>query len=239
MDPQPGGMNRVWPGTPDGSLTERMAHRIWTELVARADAVVDLHTGGRHCPVWVFYEAHGVSPHASEETNRRAEEMARLFGAPVLYLETEPYGGRKTLRAHCVDHGVPAIVPELGAEGTFDETIAELACQGLRNIMKGLSILDGAPELPRRQVQLRWSADYRRFGVRANCSGVFVSRVRVGDVVRKGDAVGFIYSPRTFETLEVLAAPQDGYVFTVRENPVAHQGDVLVTMPEILRWFES
>ncbi len=55
FDPKPGGMNRVWPGDPDGSLTERMAHLIWTELISHADEVVDLHTAGRGNPVWVFY----------------------------------------------------------------------------------------------------------------------------------------------------------------------------------------
>jgi len=121
FDPKPGGMNRVWPGDPQGSLTERMAYMIWTELVSHADEVVDLHTASRYCPVWVFYEADGVSEAAPSETARRSEEMARLFGAPILYVETEAYGGRKTLRASCVDKGVPAIVPELGGHAHFDE----------------------------------------------------------------------------------------------------------------------
>jgi predicted deacylase len=99
FDPRPGGMNRIWPGDPEGSLIERMAHAVWTKLVTGADAVVDLHTGRRHAPVWVFYEAHGVSEKATEETSKQSAEMARIFGAPLLYLETEPYGGRKTLRA--------------------------------------------------------------------------------------------------------------------------------------------
>ena len=107
-------MNRVWPGDPEGSLTERMAHLIWTELVSHADEVVDLHTAGRNNPVWVFYEADGVSELAPSETALRSEEMAHLFGAPIMYVEAEAYGGRATLRASCVDNGIPAIVPELG-----------------------------------------------------------------------------------------------------------------------------
>jgi predicted deacylase len=54
FDPAPGDMNRVWPGSPSGSPVERMAHAVWTKLVSGADAVVDLHTGNRHCSVWVF-----------------------------------------------------------------------------------------------------------------------------------------------------------------------------------------
>jgi len=103
FDPKPGGMNRIWPGDPRGSLTERMAHKIWSDLVSHADEVVDLHTASDYCPVWVYYEPEGVSESTPKGIGKRAEEMAELFVAPILYVETEDYGGRKTLRAQCVE----------------------------------------------------------------------------------------------------------------------------------------
>lgn len=238
FDPRPGGMNRIWPGDPEGSPTERMAHIIWTELVRGTDAVVDLHTGNRHAPVWVFYEAHGVSEKASKETSERSAEMARLFGAPILYVETEPYGGRKTLRACCVDEGIPTIVPELGGAGYFDEGIVRLVVRGLRNIMIDMGMIDGEVKLPERQTVLKWTADPKTAGVFANKGGVFIPRVRLGDTVRRGEEVGFIYSPRTFQVVEMLVAPQDGYVFSVRENPVVNAGDRVLAVPEIMEVLE-
>ncbi|MCW3991895.1 MAG: succinylglutamate desuccinylase/aspartoacylase family protein [Candidatus Bathyarchaeota archaeon] len=234
FDPLPGGMNRVWPGSPEGSPTERMAHAIWTELVGRADAAVDLHTGSRHAPVWVFYEAPGVSERASEETAERSYRMARLFGAPLLYMEAEAYGGRKTLRACCVDEGIPAIVPELGGASYFDEAIIALVARGLRNIMVDMSMIPGEVELPERQTVLKWTADPREAGVYADKGGVFLPAVGLGETVRKGDEVGVIYSPRNFKVVERLVAPQDGYVFSVRENPVANAGTRIMVIPEIL-----
>jgi len=222
-----------------GSLTERMAHAVWTKLVLGADAVVDLHTGRRHAPVWVFYEAHGVSEKATEETAERSADMARVFGAPLLYLETEPYGGRRTLRACCVDEGIPAIVPELGGAGYFDEEIVGLVVMGLRNIMVDMGMIDGDIELPERQTVLRWTADPKEAGVFTSRGGVFIPSVGLGDIVEKGEEVGVIYSPRTFEVVERLAAPQDGYVFSVRENPVVNAGDRVVAVPEIIEALEN
>jgi len=239
FDPRPGGMNRIWPGDPEGSLTERMAHAVWSELVSGADAVVDLHTGNRHAPVWVFYEAHGVSEKASKETSERSGEMARLFGAPLLYVETEPYGGRKTLRACCVDEGMPAIVPELGGAGYFDEGIVRLVVRGLRNIIVDMGMMDGEVELPERQTVLKWTADPKEAGVFAGKGGVFLPRVNLGDTVKMGEEVGIIYSPRTFRVLERLVAPQDGYVFSVRENPVVNAGDRVLAVPEIIEVLEN
>jgi predicted deacylase len=234
LDPKPGGMNRVWPGDPEGSLTERIAHLIWTELVSHADEVVDLHTAGRNNPVWVFYEADGVSELAPSETASRSEEMAYIFGAPILYVEAEAYGGRATLRASCVDNGIPAIVPELGGFGHFDEEIVVIAYNGIRNIMLNMGMIEGDMVMPETQVKLEWLAERKKFYAFAQKGGIFIPEVELGDMVEKGDRIGYIYSPRTFETLQVLKAPQTGYVFTVRENPVAHQGDALIAVPRLL-----
>jgi predicted deacylase len=239
FDPKPGGMNRVWPGDPQGSLTERMAYRIWTELVSHADEVVDLHTASRYCPVWVFYEADGVSETAPSETARRSEEMARLFGAPIMYVETEAYGGRQTLRASCVDKGVPAIVPELGGPAHFDEEAVNIAYRGVKNIMKDLGIIEGEFELPERQVKLKWRSDPKAYAAHCDKGGVFIPSVCLGDTVNEGDEVGFIYSPRDFEVIEHVESPQTGYVFTIRENPVVHPGDRLVSVPEIIEWLDN
>ncbi|MFQ6053259.1 MAG: succinylglutamate desuccinylase/aspartoacylase family protein [Candidatus Bathyarchaeia archaeon] len=239
FDPRPGGMNRIWPGDPEGSPTERMAHAVWTRLVKSADAVVDLHTGNRHAPVWVFYEAHGVSERASKETAERSEEMARLFGAPLLYVETEPYGGRRTLRACCVDEGIPAIVPELGGAGYFDEEVVGLVVRGLRNIMIDMGMIDGEIELPARQTVLKWTADPRTAGVYTSKGGVFLPCVNLGDIIEKGEEVGVVYSPRTFQVVERLVAPQAGYVFSVRENPVVNVGDRVLAVPEIMEVLEN
>lgn len=234
FDPKPGGMNRVWPGDPEGSLTERMAHLIWTEFVSHANEVIDLHTAGRGNPVWVFYEADGVSELAPSETALRSEEMAYLFGAPILYVEVEAYGGRKTLRAACVDNGIPAIVPELGSFSQFKEENIMIAYNGVRNIMINLGIIEGDMVIPDKQVKLEWLAEMKKYYAYAGKGGVFVSEVKMGDEVKKGDRIGFIYSPRTFETIDELKAPQDGYVFTIREDPIAHIGDPLIAIPRLL-----
>ena len=42
-----GNMNRVFPGNPRGGVTAMIADFVYRELVARADAVVDIHSGGK------------------------------------------------------------------------------------------------------------------------------------------------------------------------------------------------
>lgn len=235
-DSIPGGMNRVWPGKPDGSLTERMAYLIWTNLIKnRAEYVIDFHTGRRNALVWVFYEAHGVSPGVSKEVSDKSERMARVFGAKFLYLEKEAYGEGKTFRGAAIDHGIPGIVPEIGGESHFNPDNVKVAFIGLKNIMIDLGMISGNIELPKKQIVLKWTKDRHKISAKAPKGGVFIQKVKIAERVCKGDILGVIYSPRTFEKIAEVKSPQDGLVFSIVENPIVVAGQSLITIPEIIK----
>ena len=40
-------MNRAFPGDPRGTITYRIAHFVTSEILGRADVVLDIHSGGR------------------------------------------------------------------------------------------------------------------------------------------------------------------------------------------------
>jgi len=231
----PGGMNIVWPGKPDGSLTERMAYEIWTNLIkGKADYVIDFHTGRRNAPVWVFYEAHGVSSGVPKEVADKSERMARVFGAELLYLETEEYGEGKTCRGSAVDHGIPAIVPEIGGESHFNPDHVKVAYRGLKNVMIDLGMISGEVELSKKQIILKWIKNRDKISARAPKGGIFIPKVKIADRVSRGDILGVIYSPRTFEEIAEVESPQDGLVFFIVENPIVVAGQPLVRVPEII-----
>ncbi|MDH5791221.1 MAG: hypothetical protein OEZ44_03485, partial [Candidatus Bathyarchaeota archaeon] len=85
---------------------------------------------------------------------------------------------------------------------------------------------------------LKWTADPKESGVFVKKGGVFLSSASVGDVVEKGEEVGVVYSPRNFSVLERLVSPQDGYVFSVLENPVVNAGTRVMAIPEIIKNIE-
>jgi len=102
-----------------------------------------------------------------------------------------------------------------------------------------MGMIDGEIVLPERQTVLKWTADPKQSGVFASRGGIFIPCVSLGDIVDKSEEVGLIYSPRTFEVLERLVAPQKGYIFNVRENPVVNAGDRVVAIPEIIEVLEN
>lgn len=71
--------NRVFPGNPAGTASERLAHTLFTEVIARAEYYVDLHGGDLNealIPFTILLE----SGHA--DVDARAMDLARAYGIP-------------------------------------------------------------------------------------------------------------------------------------------------------------
>ncbi len=220
-------INRVGHGDPEGSLMERIVHAWWVNFVeGRADYVVDIH--GVPPETFVYYEAEGVSPGVPREVAEKSERMALLYSCDFVMKQVEPYGGGASFRGACVDHGIPAIVPEVSEGG------ADVTERGIRNIMVDLGMMEGEIELPEEQYVLKWVADRRAAAVVNNRGGCFIPSVEIGDVVEEGDEVGVMYSLRTFEVIETLRAHRGGYVSSIRKYPVKSAGESVMSILEIL-----
>jgi len=220
-------INRVLYGDPQGSVMERIVNAWWVNFVEnKADYVIDFH--GVPQETFVFYEAHGVSPDVPKEVNDKSERMAKLYSARVLKKETEAYGGGKSFRGACVDHGIPAIVPEVAVDG------ADISETGLRNILVDLGMIKGKIKLPEKQYILKWETDTKEALVVNQKAGFFKSNVKTGDLVKKGDKLGVIFNPRTLQEVETLISHRDGYVSSIQPFPVKSVKETIMQVDEIL-----
>jgi len=225
-------INRVGYGDPNGSLMERIVYAWWVNFVKdKSDYVIDIH--GVPPETFVYYEAHGVSPGVPKEVAEKSERMALLYSCNFVEKQLEPYGGGNSFRGACVDHGIPAIVPEVSPDGAI---VTE---RGLRNIMIDLGMIEGKIELPAKQYILKWTADREAHAVTNDKAGCFIPSVKIGDIVTKGDKVGIMYSPRTFKEIETLTAHKDGYVASIRNYPVKVPRESVISILEILEVIEN
>jgi N-alpha-acetyl-L-2,4-diaminobutyrate deacetylase len=74
-----GNMNRVFPGRPDGGVTEKIADYFQRSLLPMADLVLDIHAGGKTLEFVPFAAAHQLT-----DTDQQEKAMAAVaaFGAP-------------------------------------------------------------------------------------------------------------------------------------------------------------
>ena len=78
-----GNMNRSFPGRPDGTVTQKIAHYIATELVPLADVVLDFHSGGRTLDFLPFAAAHILPDKAQEAACMAAIGLRSLSMRPA------------------------------------------------------------------------------------------------------------------------------------------------------------
>jgi len=205
-------LNRQGGGSPDGTAAQRLAYGYFNEVVAKAEAFVDIHSGGTDGHVfYTFYESHlqGTKPEVIE----RSKEMGLAFGLSDVFCET-PWPG--TFEEVALKHGIPSISVEIGGGSDwrrYGQVFVDLCEQGVRNVMILFGMLDGkiVPQAPTAKI---WRITHEIFS--GNYQGFFLRNPALGPEfgmpVNKGDTYGTMYHPFTGAKLGDIIYPADGYL---------------------------
>ena len=137
-----GNMNRVFPGSPTGTVTEKIADYFQRTLLPMADVVLDIHSGGKTLDFVPFCAAH-VLPDKSQQ--QACVAAMKAFNAPysIMLLEVDSAGMYDTAAE---EMGKTFISTELGGGGTARAETVRVAKRGVSNLLKHVGVLPGAPE---------------------------------------------------------------------------------------------
>jgi predicted deacylase len=220
-------LNRVFPGRPDGTLSERMAQAITTEVIAKADFLVDLHAGDGNEALrpYVYMPVTGDA-----KLDAAIRGMALAFGLDHIVIDSTriaPAGATQFVDMTALARGVPAITTETGQLGLNDERSIALAEHGIQNLMRHLGMLEGETE-PNPGVV--WLEDYQVINSPVN--GVFRATVRDGYAVAEGGLLGELFDPFGAKVGDVRA-PFAGIVNYVIGTPPAVEGQPLAMVSRI------
>ena len=227
-----GNLNRLFPGDPAGTPTERVADFVYQELVKRADIVLDLHSGGESMvfgPMIATHDLHDTMLAA------RTAEYIKVFGTPlaVIAAEPDPVG----LLDHAVESlGKIFLTTEIwGGRSVSARTLA-IADRGVRNTLRQAGVLEGEPEFAEPPAFVRMVDDGSSVASR---TGLFEPLVDPGDDAAAGDLVARVHPLDDLSQAPVeLHAGVDGIVL-MRHNPgLIEAGDpaVAVAVPEEAPW---
>ncbi len=219
-------LNRSFPGSPDGTSTERIADLISREVVARADFLMDLHSGDAGEFLEPFVGVYG-GPLATDFN--LALEVARGFGFPnlVRYKMNTQYqvDTRRSLNRQGVAAGIPTILVELGENGSRSEEHAERVATGVQNALGILGIWDK----PRTHVPPAVRYFESSTAVRAEHSGIYYPVDLDRRYVFEGDLIGTIRD-YTGKEVQRLYSPIDGYALYGKRGPSMREGDPVMTI---------
>jgi len=216
-------LNRIWPGDPAGFLSQRMAHTIFQECLRRVDCIVDYHEGGRD--FLARYVSVGTHAHFRGRLNATLGDLATWFGHGIPIKEAPVEGapprptGPGTLSDVAVREGIAALVPEVGGGGSIWDHFLADSVEGTRNVLIGLTMLDGEMRGLGDQLVVK----HNRW-VRADHGGLLVNRVSLGDVVDAGAVLGHVLDPFG-DVVQTLQAPFRSVLLDTRFTTALHPGD--------------
>ncbi len=221
-----GNLNRVFPGDPEGSVTEQIAYFIEHELVSRADLLVDLHSGGSS----LNYVPSALMMQDDENPARQAALLAalRAFASPISYVgHAQPgQGAMRTTGGAAQRYGKLALGSELGGGGTVSTAGLRVAERGLRNVLAHMGILpSSAAELGQTRILDVGGPDYF---VYAPSTGLFEPLAEPGDTVQAGQPAARLHTPETpWSPAETVHFGRDGFVLCKRIPGRTVRGDCL------------
>jgi hypothetical protein len=213
-------LNRVYPGNPAGTVSERIAHLITTEIIERADYLVDMHAGDGNESLrpYTYWNKLGVNP----KVDSVAREMALAWGNDHIIIDTtRPRDPQRSVYTQNTAHlrGKPALTTESGALGQPEEAMIQRNVRGALSLMRYLRMLPGPLELVESPV---WLGPYQV--LTSPGTGVWHPRVERGQSVAEGAVIGLL-TDFFGDPVAVVRAPFEGVVMYVVGTPAMNRGE--------------
>ncbi len=206
-------LNRSFPGTEQGSLAARLAHRFMEEIVAQSTHGIDLHTGAIH--------RSNLPQIRANLDDEATEKLARAFQVPVLISSNLRDG---SLREAAAEYGIPMLLYEAGEALRFDEVSIRAGVNGIINVMRLLEMLPPSRSKTKKVIEPVIARS--SFWVRAAESGIFRAMLPLGARVKKGTLLGVIADPFGEKEVQIITSVS-GIVIGRTNLPLVNEGDAL------------
>lgn len=209
-------LQEACPGLPNGTMSHRIAHALFEEIIKHADYVIDYHGGGRATEKT---ENTILRVIGDEKIDKISEGMARYFLLEYISLRNIRKTGQGVVDGGIL-RGKPGLIIEVGGEGKVPAQQLEDNVKRTLNVLRYLKILKGEPISPPPQKIMRQI-------VRMTCNrgGIFISQKRAPDPIRKGEVLGEIMD--LFGNVrEQILSPFDGVIYAIYPLLPINAGDM-------------
>ncbi|MCQ2373432.1 MAG: M14 family metallopeptidase [Phascolarctobacterium sp.] len=208
-------LNRVFPGDPCGTLSERIAYLISSNFFTIADFYVDMHSGDIHESLhpYVYYPGQ-----PTPEIEKKARSVAKVLDMEYM-VRSMATGGAYNYAAST---GLPAILIERGGAGLCLREDIDAYKDDIRNILRKLNMFSLCVK-PRhyhpRDVE-------NLIYLEALETGCWIHHIHSGDWVVEGQVLGTV-TDLFGETITTYYAEQSGVVLYVCPALSAPKGTIL------------
>jgi len=222
-------LNRVFPGDPKGTLSQRIAYVLTEEVVKKSDALLDIHCGDSN-EALIPYSYWMVSD--KKDVDAQSRELTLAFGLEHNVIDTtrtKDLADSRYLANTAILLGKPAVTTESGLLGRSDEESIARNVKGVLSVMRALAMIEGKPEPAAKPV---WIDKYEV--VNSGADGLFFPRVEMGATVTEGQTVGVVQDYLGTRR-EEIKAPFAGIILYIIGTPPANKGEPLFEVGRVTK----
>ena len=214
-------------GQAGGSVSQELVHAYYEQVVAHADALIDVRTGSQ----WGYYRYAGVYDTVSLAASRA---LALELDLPqVLIGEPAAHG----IAAEAARDGKAVVSAWIGGgPGLRDYREQDMGRiqRAVMNALKHLGMLDGAPDRheQREVAVVQAHSVLRPSGERGF---TFVDKTKRGHAVAQGERIGIVRHPFTGDVVQEITAPKAGVMLHAGASwPVVPEGFILAIIGDLV-----
>lgn len=212
-------MNRIFPGNDRGSMIEKVAHDIYTDI-SGADIVIDIHASN-------IFLREVPQVRISQQSAEVLLPYAKWLGIDFVWVHQASTVLESTLAHSLNSTGTPCLVAEMAVGGRISHTMCRRLALGIQNLMYHMGIWSEEPDTSSfKESTICSDADAVAY-INAPTSGIFITEIHNDIFVTKGQSIGQIVSPLTGKVLSEILSPASGLLFTIRAYPVVYEGSLL------------
>jgi len=214
-------LNRVFPGDPNGTMSQRIAAVLTASVVDRCDILLDMHCGDAN-EALMPYSYWMISGDPAFDASTRT--LALDFGLPHIIIDetrSKDPADSKYLSNTAILRGKPAVTTESGYLGRTDEESVARNVAGVLSVMRGRGMIAGDPEPATDPV---WIDKYEV--VNSKWDGLFYPKLDMGYYVREGQVVGVV-KDYLGDVKEEVRAPFTGILLYIIRTPPCNAGEPL------------
>lgn len=198
-------LNNEFPGNPIGSITQRIAYKVFTEIVSKSDALIDCHGGdiNEDCSGFV------VASKSDDPTlDKQSLELASCYPTELVHVFPSNEKGMSNSAQRL--YRIPCIQPEAGTPYPVKEEAIQFHITGILNVLKYYKMIPGEPIRTLKQL-----VSPRRLKLFSDHNGVWEQRCRLNQFVNKDETLGII-KDYFGNTVQTITAPETGIISMTR-----------------------
>jgi len=219
-------LNRCFPGASDGSISERIAHLLCSEIIERADVVLDMQSGGKSMAYAPSAVVHFLK---DREQQTRNEESMISFGAPNSLRILEPKE-RGMLDSYVESLNKTMLTILMGGGGGVDADGLKIANAGCKNMLIQLGVLKEDMYLrATRMLEVEKESSM----ISAPCDGMLELFVAAGQEIYLGNPIAQIINPMQTGAKPVsIVSNKNGIMLAHHFTGLIRQGDCLAILAD-------